>query len=621
MENYRSKYVYERRRFIIIGAVICIIILFTARLFVLQLLDNEYKDTAANIALLRKILYPARGVIYDRNDKLLVYNESSYDVMLTMRDILPFDTLDFCRTLGITKEFLDKQITDIKDRRLNPGYSSYTPQFFMRQLSANEYGLLQEKLFKFPGFYIQHRTIRNYEYANAALVLGNVGEVNRSDIENDNYYVPSDLSGRAGVEQSYEKILRGEKGIEILLRDARGRIKGKYENGIHDKKPVAGKNLKLALDIELQAYAERLMQNKLGSVVMIEPETGEILCLVSSPSYDPALLVGRQRGSNYEMLRRDPLRPLLNRSIMGTYPPGSTYKPAQGLVFLQENVITPQKIYSCYSGYPLGVNGRPACHFHESPLNLIAAIATSCNAYFCWGLHDMLDNRNKQLFPTIQDAYNQWRGHMTSLGFGVRSGIDLPGENRGYVPTSQVYDRLYRRWNSNTIISISIGQGEITATPLQMCNLAATIANRGYAVVPHVVREIDGGTLDSMYITKKWTTIAPEHYNSIVRGMRNAVTNGTCTLLYLPDIEVCGKTGTVENTRGRDHSACIAFAPQDKPKVAIAVFIENGGFGAWNAVPVARLMFEKFFYGEVKPETKWLENRVLSGLYNPNYVQ
>ena len=596
-------------------------ILFIVRLIELQLLDNTYKDTAANIALLRKILYPARGVIYDRNDNLLVYNESSYDVMLTMRDIQPFDTLDFCRSLGITREFFDKQITDIKDRRLNPGYSAFTPQEFMSQLSSNECAILQEKLYKFPGFYIQHRTIRNYEYPNAALILGYVGEVNRRDIENDNFYVPRDLYGRSGVENRYEKTLRGEKGIEILLRDSRGRIKGKYENGIHDKDPIAGKNLKLSIDIELQAYAERLMQNKLGSVVMIEPETGEILCLVTSPSYDPAMLVGRQRGSNFEMLQRDPLRPLFDRSIMGRYSPGSTFKPAQGLVFLQERIITPQKIYSCYSGYPLGVNGRPACHFHESPLSLVPAIATSCNAYFCWGLHDMLDNRNRQLFPTIQDAFNNWRGHITSLGFGVRLGIDLPSESQGYIPLSQAYDNMYRRWNSNTIISTAIGQGEILATPLQMCNEAAIIANRGYYIVPHVVREIEGGALDSIYRTKKWTTINPEHFTSIIQGLRNAVTYGTCTGLYMPDIEVCGKTGTVENARGRDHSACIAFAPRDNPRVAIAVFIENGGFGAWNAVPVARLMFEKFFYGEVKPENKYLENRVLSGLYNPNYVQ
>ena len=593
--------------------------LFIARLFDLQLINKEYKATADNIALLRKILYPARGVIYDRNDNLLVYNEPSYDVMLIMRDIQPFDTLDFCYTLGITQGFFDKRIADIKNRNLNPGYSSYVPQEFMSQLSTNECGVLQEKLYKFPGFYIQHRTIRNYRYPNAALLLGNIGEVNRRDIENDNYYVPRDFSGRSGVENSYEKILRGEKGIEILLRDAHGRIQGSYENGIHDKDPVTGKNLKLAIDIELQAYAEQLMQNKLGSVVMIEPETGEILCLVSSPTYDPELLVGRQRGGNYAILESNPLKPFLDRSIMERYSPGSTFKPAQGLVLLQEGIITPQKAYTCAYGYPLN-GGRPACHEHGSPLNLIGAIATSCNAYFCWGLHDMLDNR--RLHPSIQDAFNQWRGHITSLGFGVQLGIDLPSENRGYVPTSQFYDNAYRRWTSNTIISIAIGQGEISATPLQMCNLSAIIANRGYYITPHVVREIEGGTLDSLYTTKIRTAIDPEHFDAVIQGMRNAVIYGTCWGLSLPGIEVCGKTGTVENYRGKDHSACIGFAPLDKPEVSIAVFIENGGYGADNAIPLARLMLEKFFYGEVRPESRWTEEKVLKTVtVFPYYVQ
>ena len=617
MERYRDQYIYERRRYVIIAAVLCIVIIFVIRLFTLQIADNENKSRAESNAFLRKVLNPARGVIYDRNDNLLVYNQPSYEVMLIMHEIQSFDTLDFCQTLGITREIFDNRISGIKNRSLNPGYSAYTPQVFMNQLSINECGLLQEKLYKFPGFYIQQRPVRDYNYPNAALVLGNTGEVNRRDIENDNYYLPGDLSGRSGVENSYEKILRGEKGVEILLRDARGRIKGSYEEGIHDITPVSGKNLKLAIDIELQAYGEKLMQNKLGSVVMIEPETGEILCLVSSPSYDPGLLVGRQRGQNYMMLESNPLRPLFDRSIMGRYSPGSTYKPAQGLVFLQEGIITPQKTYTCVYGYPL--IGHPICHEHTSPLNLVAALATSCNAYFCWGLHDMLDNR--RLHPTIQEAFDQWRSHMISLGFGVQLGIDLPSENRGYLPTSQFYDNSYRRWTSSAIISTAIGQGEITATPLQLCNLAAIIANRGYYIVPHVVKEIEGGILDSIYTTKKWTSIAPDHFEGIIEGMQHAVRNGTCRELFLPGVEVCGKTGTVENTRGKDHSACIAFAPRDNPKIAIQVYIENGGFGATIAIPVARLMLEKFLYGEARPESRWTEERVLNTIILPYNVQ
>ncbi|MDR0287542.1 MAG: penicillin-binding protein 2 [Clostridiales bacterium] len=604
----------------IIGAVVCIIVIFAIRLFYLQIVDSDYKNRADNNAFLNKTLYPARGVIYDRNDNLLVYNQSIYEVMLIMSEVQPFDTLDFCRTLDITLEDFDRRILEIKDRKLNPGYSAYTPQLFMNQLSVNESGIFQEKLYKFPGFYVQTRPVRNYGFPNAPLVLGYIGEVGKRDIERDNYYVQGDYSGQTGVERSYEHILRGEKGIEILLRDAQGRIKGKYEEGIHDKTPVPGKNLKLAIDIELQAYAELLMRNKTGSVVMIEPETGEILCMVSSPAYNPNLFVGRQRGNNFSVLNNDPRKPLMDRAIMGTYSPGSTFKPAQGLVFLQEGIITPQKMYTCSYGYPLGWEGRPKCHQHASPLNLIAAIATSCNAYFCWGLHDMLDS-NRRRYGTVQEAYTVWRNLIISLGFGTQLGIDLPSESRGYIPNSQFYDERNRgRWSSGTIISNAIGQGEITATPLQICNLAAIIANRGYYIPPHAVKEIEGGELDSTYTTKKWPAIDSQHYDAIVEGMRNAVLFGTCTGLYMNDVEVCGKTGTVENARGRDHSACIAFAPYNKPKVAISVFVENGGWGATISIPIARLMLEKYFFDEVKPESQWREESVLNTVIIPSNV-
>jgi penicillin-binding protein 2 len=617
VETPKNKYIYEQRRYIITGIVISIILVFIIQLFLLQIVNNEYKNWADSNAFLKKTIEPTRGIIYDRNDNLLVYNRPAYDIMLIMREVVqPFDTLDFCKTLNITKDYFIKRIEEIKNKNLNPGYSSYVPQTFMTQLSTSEYGVLQEKLYKFPGFYIQKRMIREYTYTNAALLLGNIGEVSRKDIANDPYYIRGDYSGRSGVERSYENILRGEKGVEILLRDAHGRIKGKYENGVNDIAPVSGKNLYLSIDMELQAYAEKLMQNKLGSIVMIEPETGEVLCLVSSPSYDPNLLVGRQRGKNHQMLEDDPLLPLLDRSIMGRYSPGSTYKLAQGLVFLQEGIITPQKMYPCAYGYTYQ-GGKPACHGHGSPLSLIPAIATSCNSYFCWGLHDMLDNRKR--YPTIQDAFEIWKNHMVSMGYGYKLGIDLPGEKQGYIPNSKVYDKINnKRWNSSTIISIAIGQGEIGATPLQIANMAATIANRGYYIVPHVVRKIDGGSLDSIYTKKKWTTIQPQYYDYVAEGMRYAVAGGTCRMLNMRDIEVCGKTGTVENSHGRDHSACLAFAPYDKPKVAIAVYIQNGGFGATNAIPVARLMFEKFFYGAIQDETKYLEKRILETVILPN---
>lgn len=619
MENPKTKYAYEIRRFIIIGGVIFVILIYVVRLFFLQLVNVEYKASADNNAFLKKTLYPARGVIYDRNDKLLVYNQPAYDVMLIMREIQPFDTLDFCRTVGITKEIFDKRIADIKNRALNPGYSSYVPQVFMNQLSTNEYGILQEKLYKFPGFYIQNRTVREYTYPNAALLLGNIGEVNRRDIRADDYYVQGDYAGRAGVERSYEKVLRGEKGVEILLRDAHGRIKGRYEEGLYDMAPVSGKNLKLSIDIELQIYAEQLLHNKLGSIVMIEPSTGEVLCLATSPSYDPNLLVGRQRGKNHLLLENDPLKPLFDRSIMGTYPPGSTFKTTQGLTFLQEGVITPERMYSCARGYTFR-GGKPACHGHGSPLALVPAIATSCNSYFCWGLHDMLDSRKR--YPTVQDAFEKWKGYMVSMGFGYQLGIDLPSEQRGYIPNSKVYDKYYRgRWNSSTIISIAIGQGEILATPLQICNLASTIANRGYYIVPHVVKEIEDTALDSIYTNRKQTLVDTKHYEVIAQGMRAAVVGGTCRGLNMKDVEVCGKTGTAENPHGKDHSACMAFAPYHEPKVAIAVYVENGGFGATIAVPMARLMLERYFYGEVTPESKGMyEDRILNTVILPSHV-
>lgn len=617
-----SKYTLENRRYVIGGAVVLLVLVFIVRLFVLQIVDSDYKAWADSNAFLKKTLYPSRGLIYDRTGKLLVYNQPAYEVMLIMREVQPFDTLDFCHILGITKEQFLKRIADIKNRRLNPGYSSYVPQVFMNQLSAQEYGVLQEKLYKFPGFYIQNRTIREYEYPNAANVLGYIGEVNRKDIENDSYYVQGDDSGRSGVERSYEKILRGVKGVEILLRDAHGRIKGRYDEGRHDMPPESGKNLTLSLDIELQAYGEKLMQNKLGGIVMIEPESGEVLCMVSAPSYNPSLLVGRQRGKNHKMLQSDPSKPLFDRPLMAQYPPGSTFKPTQGLIFLQEGVITPETRYTCAHGYTFR-GGKPACHGHPSPLPLTGAISTSCNSYFPWGLHEMLDSRRR--YPSVQEAFEVWKNHMVSMGFGYKLGIDVPGEKRGYIPNSKIYDKIYRgRWNSSTIISIAIGQGEILSTPLQLCNLAATVANRGYFITPHVVKQIQDMPLDTLYTNKRHTSVDSHYYSYIAEGMRGAVVGSpygaTCRGANLPDIEVCGKTGTAENPHGKDHSIFMGFAPYDKPKVSICVFVENAGFGATYAVPIARLMIEKYLNREISEADKPLEQAMMNAVIMPAYA-
>ena len=436
-----------------------------------------------------------------------------------------------------------------------------------------------------------------------AHILGDIGEVSKTEMEDDEYYIPGDFIGKLGVERSYEKQLRGEKGIEVLLRDARGRIQGNHMDGKFDKAPVAGKNLTLSLDIELQKLGERLLEGKIGSIVAIEPSTGEVLCLVSSPSYDPRLMVGRNRGKNHLQLARDPWKPLLNRAIMGAYPPGSTFKTSQALTFLQEGIITPSTPYTCNGGF--NYRGlHVGCHAHGSPLPLLPAIATSCNAYFCWGLYHMIGARQK--YGSVQNAMNTWRDYMVSMGFGYPLGIDLPGEKRGMIPNAKYYDKAYRgSWNGLTIISISIGQGEVTLTPLQIANLGATIANRGYYITPHVVKSIENDAIDTLYTQKKYTKVDRIHYEEVVEGMRMAVTGGTCRMANLPDIEVCGKTGTAQN-RGKDHSAFMGFAPMNNPKIAIAVYVENGGFGAVYGVPIGRLMIEQYLKGELTPQDEEL---------------
>jgi len=606
----------SKRKYILGGIASVIILIYIAQLFYLQIVESEYKTSADNNAFFNRTLYPARGVITDRKDRLLVYNQPTFDLVYIPREVQPFDTLDICKILGITKEQFDKRLLDIKDRRLNPGYSTYTQQTFMTQLTSQESGLLQEKLYKFPGFFIQKRALRQYSHPNAGLLLGYVAEVNKGQIEQDSYYTRGDYGGKSGVELSYENYLRGEKGVEILLRDAHGRIQGRYEDGKHDISPVSGKNLTLSIDIELQAYGEYLMQNKIGSIVMIEPSTGEILCMVTSPTYDPSVLIGRDFGKNYLALENNPMKPLYNRAIQGMYPPGSTFKTTQGLIFLEEDIITENTMYSCHGGYP-PLGGRPKCHAHGSPLPLIPAIATSCNAYFCYGLSAMLSNRRK--YKDVQTAFEIWKNRMVDQGFGYKLGVDLPYEQRGFIPNSKFYDKAYRsNWSASTIISIAIGQGEVTATPIQVANLAATIANRGYYYAPHVVRQIQDTPLDSIYVTKHETGIKKEHYMSIVEGMARAVTGGTCRgANLLPDIEVCGKTGTAENPHGKDHSIFMGFAPKDNPKVAVFVLVENGGFGATNAVPMGRLMLLKHLKGEVPASDKGLEAMIASRVILP----
>ena len=434
-------------------------------------------------------------------------------------------------------------------------------------------------------------------------MLGDVAEVSPADIEEDEYYQPGDYIGKLGVERSYEKQLRGEKGMQILLRDAHGRVQGHYQNGKFDRRPVAGKNLTLGIDADLQALGERLMEGKIGSIVAIEPSTGEVLCMVSSPSYDPRLMVGRQRSKSHRMLSENVWKPLLNRSIMGQYPPGSTFKTTQGLTFMTEGILHPtQTAYPC--GHGFNYKGlHVGCHGHASPLPLVPALSTSCNGYFCWGLYYMI-NQHITKYGSVQKAMNTWRDYMVSMGFGYRLGIDLPGEKRGLIPNADFYDKAYKgSWNGLTIISIAIGQGEVNATPLQIANLGATIANRGWFITPHVVKKVQGEDLDTLYTKKRYTMANREAYDYVVQGMRASATGGTCHALASYDFMACGKTGTAQN-RGHDHSVFMGFAPMDKPKIAVAVYVENGGWGATYGVPIGGLIMEQYIHGKLSEASK-----------------
>lgn len=604
----RKDYQLEKRKYVIGGFICLIVVIYLVRLFTLQLGDDKYKESADSNAFLKRVIYPARGLMYDRKGRLTVFNKPAYDVMLIPKDVGEFDTLALCETLEITRDDLLEKWQEMKNPRKNPGYSAYTPQKLISHLSQEDYGRLQEKLYLFPGFFIQKRTVREYSFPAAANILGNIREVSASDIENDRYYRRGDYTGDLGIEKSYEKALRGVKGMEILMKDAYGRIKGKYEDGIHDISPVSGHNLTLSIDMELQQYGEELMKGKIGAIVAIEPATGEILALVSAPSYDPSLLVGRERGKNYADLVKDPYKPLYDRALQGAYPPGSTFKPTQGLIFLQEGIVNLSTAYPCYHGY---VNGlRVGCHGHGSPITLKPALQTSCNAYFCWGFKNMIDKRGTK----AGDQFEKWKNYLVQMGYGYKLGVDLPSESRGFIPNTEFYNKSFRgrNWSGNSIISVSIGQGEILATPLQIANLCATIANRGYYITPHVVKEIGDSIIDPKFKEKHRPKIKKAYYEDIAEGMRMAVLGGTCRIANLPGIEVCGKTGTAQNPHGKDHSAFMGFAPYHDPKIAICVYVENAGFGATFGVPIGSLMMEKYLTGDISDARKGLEERMLN---------
>jgi len=611
--QYKRKHQDSRSRQIVIAMLVVLVaVLFILRLFSLQVLNDTYKNSADSNAFLRKTVYPSRGLILDRDGRLVVSNQPVYDVMMVMREMVNFDTLSFCEVMNISKAGFDERIKEIKNRRKNPAYSRYTPQVFIPQISFEEYGLLQEKLFRFPGIFVQQRVARQYTLPCAALQIGSLGEVTQRQLQEDSYYKRGDHKGQSGIEKQYEEALRGQKGVEILLRDVHGRIKGKYNDGANDIAPIPGKNLQLGMDLELQAYGEQLMQGKMGSIVAIEPKTGEILAMVSAPSFDPALLVGRERSQNYAQLSSDETKPLFNRPVMAQYPPGSTFKLVQALIMQQEGIFTRNTLLPCKKGYYYTRTRKVGCHDHKSPIDLPTSIETSCNAYYCYGMHRMLDERLDK-YGSVQGAYNVWRDYVFGMGFGDELGIDYPGEKGGVVYRSSTYDKIYgkRGWRSSTIISISIGQGELLATPLQIANLAAFIANKGYFYTPHLVRMVGNDSVDVQYRTPHKVTIKDDYFDVVIEGMYRAVKKGTARFGQIPGVEFCGKTGTAQNPHGDDHSIFMGFAPKEDPQIAIAVYVENSGFGATWAVPIASLMIEKYLHRSIDPSRLEIEKRMI----------
>lgn len=593
------------RRYIITGIIILVFVVISLRLFHIQLIDNSYRMSASNNVLRYITEYPARGLIFDRNGELLVHNQAAYDLMVIPRQVSTFDTVEFCSILGVPKEFLQNELNEAKK------HSSFRPSALIKQLSAESYAVLQEKLFKYPGFYVQPRSLRAYPEKSAAHVLGYVGEVDDRVIRGNPYYKMGDYIGISGLERTYEDELKGKKGVSVYLVDVHNRIKGSYADGRFDTVAVLGKNLQTTIDARLQQYGEMLMQNKIGGIVAIEPATGEILATISSPTYDPNLLVGRPRTSNYRTLDSDTLKPLFNRALMALYPPGSTFKVVNALIGLQERTVTPRTEYECYGRYPIGRG--VGCHTHFSPTNLIESIQVSCNTYYCHVFRGIID---KPALGGVEGGFSVWKNHVESFGFGKKLNVDQPNELGGTVPSIEFYDRYFRKggWNSLTILSLAIGQGELGTTPLQMANLASIIANRGEYYTPHFVKGLGSESLkEPRFLIPHQTTIDSVWYSYIVEGMYLAVNGGqgsTARIAAINGIEVCGKTGTSQNPHGKDHSVFIAFAPKDNPKIAIAVYIENAGFGGTWAAPIASLMIEKYLTGEVK--RTWHEDRILN---------
>ncbi|WNM19989.1 penicillin-binding protein 2 [Flavobacterium capsici] len=591
-------------------------ILIVARLFYLQIIDDSLKLKSDNNAIKIKYDYPERGYIYDRYGKLLVANQPSYDIMVIPKDVKEIDTTEFCSLLSITKEDFEKKIAKAKV------YSPRLPSVFLPQLNKMEYAAFQEKQRKFDGFYIQKRSLRDYQVDCGANVFGFITQVNEGIIKKNKYYISGDLIGKQGVEESYEEILRGVKGVKYIQKDKFNRDIASYKDGKFDTIAVQGKDITLSIDAELQKYGEQLMINKRGGIVAIEPKTGEILALVTAPSYDPAILVGRQRSKNYTMLYHDSIaKPLYDRGLLAEYTPGSPFKILTGLVGLQEGVIDTETSFVCHHGFSYARGRFMRCH-DSGVSKLHNGFYNSCNTYFA---NVYMKTINKYVKPA--DGVDAWSNHLKSFGLGEFMGYDLPTGRRGKIPTSKTYKKMYPGWNwdSKTIVSNAIGQGEVLMTPMQLANMIATVANRGYYYTPHIIKKIKGDVIDKKFRTKHQTTIDRKHFEPVIEGLYDVYNLGTARGLGVEGIQICGKTGTAENyakingkrVKLQDHSIFVAFAPKDNPKIAIAVFVENGYWGARWAGPITTLMIEKYINRKIS--RKDLEKRMLEGSLQAEY--
>ncbi len=580
-----------------------------AKLFSIQIIDDKYKLDADNNSMVYSVTYPTRGIIHDRNGNILVGNKVAYDIVVTPREVEEFDTLALAKALDVSPDFIYEKMAEYQKNRKRIGWQSVV---MLKKVSQETYMHFAEIAYRFPGFKGQARSIREYPYNAGGNLLGYVSEVDGKYIEkHPDEYAVGDYAGKTGIEAAREKELKGEKGYSIWLRNSKNKIESRYKDGEMDQDAVPGKDITTTIDAELQHYGQELMQNKVGSLVAIEPSTGEILAMVSSPGIDVDVLA--DIGKHYSSIASDPYKPMFNRTVQAPYPPGSVFKLVNGLIGLQEGVVMPQTEYPCKMGYHFGKH-KLGCHQHRSPIDLEESIMMSCNAYYCYIFRDLLENGK---YGGVAESLDKWNEYVKSFGFGQPLGSDFPSELGGFIPNSAYYDKWYgkRRWRATTVISLSIGQGEIGCTPLHMANLCATIANRGYYITPHIIKDSKEVTIDPKYKEKKYTMVDEKHFETIIKGMYRAVNSpfgsgATASIAAVDGLEICGKTGTAQNPHGDDHSVFICFAPMDNPKIAVAAYIENGGFGASYAAPIASLLTEMYLNKEIGADRKDLEKRM-----------